>query len=46
MIVTCLNGVKLKFEETPYYYKVVVGDKTWYWNRDTGEFDGLSLEFS
>ncbi len=36
----CKNGVELKFEETPYYYKVTVGNKTWYWDKDTGEYDG------
>ena len=43
MVVKCQNGVELKFEETPYYYKVTVGSKTWYWNKDTGKFDGTSL---
>ena len=40
---TCSNGVKVKFEETPYYFKLTTGNKTWYWNRDTGEFDGTSF---
>jgi hypothetical protein len=35
MIVKCKNGIEIKFEETPFYYKVVVGNKTWYWNKDT-----------
>ena len=43
MVVKCKNGVKIKAEETPYYYKVTVGKKTWYWNIDTGEFDGESF---
>ena len=38
----CSNGTKIKIEETPYYYKVTVGGKVWYWNRDTGEYDGTS----
>ena len=40
MVFKCSNGIILKFEETPYYYKVTVGNKTWYWDKDTGEFDG------
>ncbi len=36
----CKNGGELKFEETPYYYKVTIGNKTWYWDKDTGEYDG------
>ncbi|KKN25856.1 hypothetical protein LCGC14_0880430 [marine sediment metagenome] len=43
MISKCKNGTALKFEETPYYYKVAVGKRTWYWNSDTGEFDGTSF---
>jgi len=39
------NGVKVIFEETPYYYKVTVGKKTWYWNRDTGKYDGVSFDW-
>ena len=42
-MIKCKNGVEVKFEETPYYYKVRVGNKTWYWNIDTGEFDGTSF---
>jgi len=42
--VKCTNGENVSFEETPYYYKVTVGEKTWYWNRDTGEFDGTSFK--
>ena len=46
MIFKCKNGVEIKFEETPYYYKVTVGNETWYWNRDTGQFDGHSCKVS
>jgi len=40
MVIKCKNGVEVKFEETPYYCKVTVENKTWYWNKDTGRFDG------
>lgn len=43
---TCKNGIELRFEETPYYFKLTVGGKTWYWNKDTGEFDGTSFDVS
>ena len=46
MIVKCKNGVEISFKETPYYYKVIIGNKTWYWNKDTGKFDGISIELS
>jgi len=39
----CNNGKEIEFKETPYYYCVTVGGKTWYWNRDTGKFDGTSF---
>ncbi len=42
--VKCTNGWTVTFEETPYYFKLTVGNKTWYWNRDTGEFDGTSFK--
>jgi len=42
--VKCTNGETVSFEETPYYYKLIVGDKTWYWNSDTGKYDGTSIE--
>ncbi len=38
----CKNGTKVTFEETDYYFKLMVGNITWYWNRDTGEYDGES----
>ena len=40
----CENGVKIEFKETPHYYKITAGSKTWYWNGDTGEFDGTSYQ--
>jgi len=36
------NGKTIRFEETPYYHKITVGKRTWYWIRETGEFDGTS----
>jgi len=44
MVVQCANGVEIKFEETPYYFTVTVGGKTWYWDIDTGKFSGTSVE--
>ena len=41
--VRCTNGEIVSFEETPYYYKLTIGKKTWYWGRDTGKFDGTSF---
>ena len=43
MVVKCKNGVKIKFEEGLYFYKVTVGRKTWYWSKETGKFDGTSF---
>jgi len=43
MTIKCNNGVQIKIEETQRYVKVIVGNKTWYWNKDTGEFDGTSF---
>jgi len=42
--VKCTNGEKVSFEETPYYFKLTVGNKTWYWDRDTGKYDGVSYQ--
>ena len=30
--VKCINGEMVSFEETPYYFKLTIGNKTWYWN--------------
>ena len=40
------SGEKIKFEETAYYFKLTIGNKTWYWNRDTGKYDGTSCKVS
>jgi hypothetical protein len=40
--VKCSNGTEIRFEETPYYYKITMGKRTWYWIKETGEFDGTS----
>ena len=49
MVVTevkCTSGKKVIFEETPYFFKLTVGSKTWYWDRDTGKYDGVSYQVS
>ena len=38
------NGDRIKFEETPYYFKITIGKRTWYWVRETGEYDGTSFK--
>ena len=38
------NGSNIKFEENPYYFKLTVGKRTWYWVRETGEYDGTSFK--
>ena len=45
MLFKCGNGNVLEFEETPYYFKVTVGNKTWYWSKGTGKFDGVSWDW-
>ena len=40
----CSNGTQLEFKESLYYYTVTVGKRTWYWNKDTGGFDGTSFD--
>jgi len=37
------NGNEIRFEETPYYFKITIGKRTWYWKKETGEFDGTSF---
>lgn len=32
------------FEISGNYYMIKSGNKTWYWFRDTGKFDGTSFE--
>lgn len=44
MVIKCNNGTKIEVKETPYYIIVTVGKKSWYWDKDTGEFDGTSID--
>ena len=44
MVIKCDNGIEIKIEESQLYVKVIVGNKTWYWNKETGEFDGTSFD--
>lgn len=39
-----LSGETYTDEESQLYVKVIVGNKTWYWNKETGEFDGTSFK--
>ncbi len=38
-----LTGNKLNLEVTPYYFKLSVNDREYYFNKDTGEFDGTAI---
>lgn len=42
--VKCANGTEIKIEEDDLYLRVIVGQKTWFWNRGTGEFDGTAVK--
>ena len=44
MAVKCRDGIELKFEERSFYYRVTVGNKSWYWNKETGKYDGVSIK--
>ncbi len=35
-------GDKIKLEISSHYLEVTVGEKTYYFNKETGEFDGTS----
>ena len=37
-------GDKITLEVSPYYLKVIVGKKTYYFKKETGEFDGTSYQ--
>lgn len=43
-VTKCKNGEEVSFKETPFYFKLTIGRKTWYWNRDTGKYDGTSYQ--
>jgi len=40
------NGVEIIFEETPHFFKLTVGTKTWYWSVETGQYDGVSFDWN
>ena len=44
MTIKCDNGVEIRIEESQRYVMVIVGNKIWYLNKDTGEFDGTSFD--
>ena len=44
MTIKCDNGTEIRIEESRLYVKVIVGNKAWYWNKETGEFDGTSFK--
>mgnify|MGYP001032883484 CR=1 FL=1 len=44
--VKCTNGEMVTFEETPYFFKLTIGHKTWYWEKETGKYDGVSFDWN
>ncbi len=36
----------LEFKASDLYYTITVGNKTWYWNKEDGKFDGTSIDLS
>ena len=45
MAIKCNNGIEIIIEESELYVKVIIGNKTWYWSKDTGKFDGTSFDW-
>ena len=37
------TGHKIRIEVSPYYSKLSIGDTTYYFKKNTGEFDGTSF---
>lgn len=37
------TGHKIRIGVSPYYSKLSIDDKTYYFKKDTGEFDGTSF---
>ncbi len=37
------TGHKITLQTSPYYFRLVVNDKVYYFNKETGEFDGTSI---
>lgn len=38
-----LTGHKITIQVSPYYSKLFVDDRIYYFNKETGEFDGTSI---
>ena len=38
-----VTGYKIRIEVTPYYFKLIIDDRTYYFKRESGEFDGTSF---
>ena len=38
-----LTGHKIAIQLSPYYSKLFVDDRVYYFNKETGEFDGTSI---
>jgi len=38
-----LTGHKIAVQVSPYYSKLLVDDRVYYFNAETGEFDGTSI---
>ena len=41
----CTKGEIVTFEETPLFFKLTIGHKTWYWAKETGKYDGVSFDW-
>jgi len=39
-------GSKIALEVTPHYLKVILGRETYYFDKETGNFDGTSYQVS
>ncbi len=39
-------GDKIKLGVSPYYLKVIVGRKIYYFEKETGKFDGTSFDMT
>ena len=40
------KGLGVQLEVTPYYVIMTVGADSWYWNKDSGRYDGISRDLT
>jgi len=46
MTIDLVNADEIQVDVSPWYFVLQIGNLIYYWNRESGEYDGLAISYA